>query len=176
MRSSSKPENNRGNFTDRNPKNRGYDPEIFTVSTERKEIALLPGIGRFCEAGCGRPIKGKLVKHMIHGKPVEIFHKPRYDQRFCSENCKHKINNKKHPTDWDKIRINCSLMLRVESNEKIPYRLLKLHLKSQNDTIDIRITEKNNPEIWRICEKVARYRTDPIKIDASKTGVNLLSC
>ena len=164
MRSSNKPENNRGNPTSI-IKNHGYDPDIFIVSKGSKEIALLPGIGRFCECGCGRPIKGKLVKHIIHGKPVEIFHNPRHDQRWASKKCKDKIYHKQHPVNWDKIRINCSLMLRVESNEKTPYRILKLHLKNQNDAIDIKITAKSNPEIWNVCEKIARYRTDPIKME-----------
>lgn len=164
MKPSKKTGNNRGNPPPIT-KNHGYDPELFIVSKESKEIALLPGIGRFCECGCGRPIKGKLVKHIIHGKSVEIFHNPRHDQRFATNSCKSRIYRKLHPVNWDKIRINCSLMLRVESNENIPYRVLKLYLKNGNDTLDIKITQKNNPEIWNVCEKIARYRTDPIKME-----------
>lgn len=128
--------------------NRNYDPKVFTVSKERKEIALLPNIGRFCECGCNKRLEGKRITRRIHGKKITYFMKIQKDQKFFSKYCRERSfrqNNK----DRKKLSLTCRLQLKPKSDSK-PYRVLAIYLR-QGLKREYKI--KEGSDLWNFIEK-----------------------
>ena len=134
--------------------NRGYDDETFIVSTERKEIALLPNIGKFCKCGCGKRIEGKIIKRRIGKNIITYFRKAQKNKIFFSESCKVKYFNTTTPKKL-KPSLNALISLKIHDDET-PYRELTLYLKSNSKQI-IKITPEHK-ELWNILEKICKYR------------------
>lgn len=165
MRTNSKEKYCRGNSPNNIITNRGYDESVFAVSKTTKEVALLPGIGRFCLCGCNRRIEGKhITQKTRRGDTIQYFKRPREDQLFYSNACRCKHYRHNEPKYKEYLsRLDVKINLKV-IYDKTPYRILKIYLKHQS-SIDIKITEKQNPELWNICEKFARYRSNNISIN-----------
>lgn len=133
--------------------NRGYDKEVFTVSTERKEIALLPGIGKFCKCGCGKRIEGVRVTRKLKSSTISYYRQPPINKEFATQNCARKYFSKyQQRQDADILR--CIIILRVNA-DKAPYRKMTIYHKKGIKT-DLKITQKDK-ELWSYLERISRY-------------------
>lgn len=134
--------------------NRGYDKETFIVSLQQNEIALLPNLGKFCKAGCGKRIEGKVVKRKIGNKITIYFRKAQKNKEFCTTNCKVKFFNKNTSR---KLRPSLSALIGLKVlNDKTPYRELTVYLKN-NSKLHLKITPEYK-ELWNVLEKICKYR------------------
>jgi len=133
--------------------NRGYDPNIFSVSKENKEFALLPNIGRFCKCGCQKQVKGRKVTRKKNNKIQVYYLNPDKDQVFASSACKIRFYNKKY-SHKSKSSVNCLISFAVQ-NDKIPFRVLTLYI-GQRTKQYFRITP-DQKDLWNALEKLSRY-------------------
>lgn len=141
--------------------NRGYDPNIFTVSTETKEVALIPNVGRFCKNNCGKRLKGVKVKRInrITKRPVEYELPILKNQLFCSKACKEKFYKTANPqtaTYHSPITVYCRIKLTSYSDDGQPYRLITLYL-GKLVNVEVKITPDSG-ELWKVLEKIVKYR------------------
>jgi len=134
-------------------KNRNYDPKLFIVSRQTVDVALLPGVGRFCKCGCGNQIASRRVIRIRNGKVVSYILKPDPDQVFHRKSCKYKYYNMIN-SHKSKSSLSCLISLKV-NDDKIPYRVLTLYL-SKNSKETYKITPEHK-ELWNTLEKLARY-------------------
>lgn len=144
--------------------NRGYDPNVFTVSTETKEVALIPNVGRFCKNKCGKRLKGKKVKRINHitKKFVEYELPILKNQLFCSKSCKekfYKIANPQTATYHSPVTVYCRIKLTSYSEDGQPFRLITLYL-GKHANLDVKITPDCG-ELWHVLDKIYKYRGLP---------------
>lgn len=141
--------------------NRGYDKDIFVVTKEQKETALLPNVGRFCKCGCGKRIEGKVVTRKLGKGITTYYRKAQLNKEFFTASCKVKFYNRTTPR---KLRpsLNALIGLKV-LQDKVSYRELTLYLKN-NHKLTLKITSEHK-ELWNVLEKICKYRyskPDPI--------------
>uniref|UniRef100_A0AAT9JGL2 ORF29 n=1 Tax=Nitrosopumilaceae spindle-shaped virus TaxID=3065433 RepID=A0AAT9JGL2_9VIRU len=134
-------------------KNRNYDPKLFIVSRHTVDVALLPGVGRFCKCGCGNKIDSRRVTRIRNGKAISYILKPDPDQVFFRKNCKFKYYNMIN-SHKSKSSLSCLISLKV-INDIIPYRVLTLYI-SKNSKENYKITPEHK-ELWNTLEKLSRY-------------------
>lgn len=131
--------------------NSGYDPNIFTITKERKEIALLPNVGRFCACGCGKRLEGKKVTRRINKKKITYYWKVQKEQKFASKHCQEKFYIQTH-TQKPKSSLVCRLQLEPKHDSK-PYRILSIYLR-QGLKRDYKI--KKDTDLWNMVERLEK--------------------
>jgi len=132
--------------------NNGYDPKIFTVTKERKEIALLANVGKFCGCGCGKRLEGKKVTRRINKKKVTYYMKVQKDQRFASKYCKDKMYQRTHVQE-PKSSLICRIQLKPKQDGNNPFRVLSIYLK-QGLKRDYKIVK--NTDLWNMIERLTK--------------------
>lgn len=144
----------------------------FHISSIQKDFALLPGIGRFCALpGCYSPIMGKKITyiHPATKKQRTYFLKPDPNQKYCCNKHARKSQNKnrkRNIINFKKEGIPANLDFQIHYDQDMqPFRILKICLTSFNqkaNTIEIKISPKENKNIWAVVEKVIKYTTEPM--------------
>jgi len=129
--------------------NRGYDPKVFTVSTKRLEVALIPDVGKFCECGCGKEIKGKKIIGSIHGKKFSYFRKPTANQRFATLYC-----SKKYHNTHEKQQSRSSLLARIPLNPTNDMRIITVYVHGKQNR-QVAIT-KDDKAVWNLMNKLQK--------------------
>jgi hypothetical protein len=122
--------------------------ELFVMSRGMKEMALLQGVGRFCESGCGKQIKGKKITLVLHGKLLTYFRNPKPDQRFCSIQCSHKYHNHN-----GKQESKSSLLARIQIKPEHDSRMVTIYLGQKHSRVMI---TKNDKAIWRLMNQLQK--------------------
>ena len=129
--------------------------DSFIPSSQNMPVVLLKGVGRFCEAGCGRQIKGRWVISVSKaGKRYSRYMKPKHNEKYCSRKCSNKMNDKRR-SHLSKSSLMCELKLNVIS-DKIPYRELVVYLGGAQ-TLRVKITSEQKT-LWETLERISRYR------------------
>lgn len=133
--------------------NRGYNKDIFLVSKASKEIALIPGLGKFCRCGCNKPIEGKIITQRTKsGREIKYFRKPYPDQIFASRGCKTRHYNRIKGYQSRRI-LKCIINLIPNDDQT---RTLTIYLtKGKKEIFTISHTQKR---LWTYLEKISKFR------------------
>jgi hypothetical protein len=123
--------------------------DLFVISKERKEIALLKGVGRFCKCGCGKPLKGKLVTRLYYGKPIQYYLPVKKDQVFATIHCQHKYHN-----SINSYPCTTHLLARIQVKPENNSRLVTIYYNHKRG-IRVMIT-KNDKAIWSLMNKIEK--------------------
>lgn len=129
-----------------NIQNRGYDPKVFTVSTKRSEVALLPNVGKFCGCGCGKRIEKTKRVRIINGRKIVDFLIPK-NQIYATRYCKNKMHNKKHNS---KYSLAARIQLRPENN----IRIMTIYVDKERGR-KVAITKAEKP-IWNMMNQLEK--------------------
>ena len=142
--------------------NHGYDKTIVVISKESREVAHLPGIGKFCKCGCGKRITGyKVTRRLRSGNTITYDRKPQENKVFATRNCKLKYFARKGQNKY-RLTIGCGITL-IPTTEKNPSRTLTIYGKLGNQTKKFIITPKSFPTLWKYLDTIQEFRSNKTK-------------
>ena len=122
--------------------------------SEQKVSIHLKGVGRFCQANCGRRLEGKLVTKLVNGKEKTYFRPAPKNMLFCSKSCKNREGIKKWKMGQPKT-MHATIKLKV-MYDKNPYRELVIYLNnSAKESFKVTPDYK---DLWNFLEKISKFR------------------
>ena len=161
--------------------NQGFDKQTFIVALEKKQTALLPGIGRFCLCGCGKKITGKRVtRRLKKGGTVSYDRPPQENKIFFSQACKQRYYMR---TRDQKLRLTlqCGITLKRSGEGENEYRTITLYGKTSGTLAKYTLRKENHELLWNYLNKVEAFRrsgnresnSQRDKINSISTNVNI---
>lgn len=142
--------------------NSDYDKNILIVSKEMREVAFLPGIGKFCKCGCGSRVTGiKVRRKLKSGEVITYDRKPQENKVFATRYCKLRYFARQGQNKYRRT-ISCGITL-IPDSEKNPSRTLTIYGKLGNKTKKFIITPKNFPTLWKYLDIIQEFRNNKTK-------------
>lgn len=124
-----------------------------------KEVAFLPGIGKFCKCGCGKKIESvKVTRRLKNGNKISFIRQPQKNKVFATLYCKLRYFSRKGQNKY-RLTLSCGVTLSKQGSEDRPYRIMTIYGKQNNQTAKFTITKLNHKLLWDYLDKIEEFRS-----------------